>query len=199
MNMKKIALIAVMALFTLATSAQVKLAHVNFNELVTLMPESDNARSTMEAAQKEANETYQSMVEEAQTKYSEYQQKQSTWTAAIRDSKEKELGDIQNRIQEFQQSIQQELQQQNEQLMTPIYDKARKAIEKIAKAGGYVFVFDSSQYVYVDPSQSKDLTPEARKALNIPEGRTIESLQKELQAKQESAASSTGSTTGTAK
>ena len=118
--MKKIALIAVMALFTLAASAQVKLAHVNFNELVTLMPESDNARSTMEAAQKEANETYQSMVEEAQTKYSEYQQKQSTWTAAIRESKEKELGDIQNRIQEFQQSIQQELQQQNEQLMSPI-------------------------------------------------------------------------------
>jgi outer membrane protein len=194
MDMKKIALIAVMALFTLVAPAQVKIAHVNFNELVILMPESDNARSTLEAAQKEANETYQSMVEEAQTKYSEYQQKQSTWTAAIKESKEKELGDIQNRIQEFQQSIQQELQQQNEQLMTPIYEKARSAIEKIAKANGYAFVFDSSQYVYVDPSQSKDITPEARKALNIPEGRTIESLQKELQAKQEAAASTSSST-----
>jgi outer membrane protein len=198
MNMKKIALIAVMALFTLVAPAQVKLAHVNFSELVTLMPESDNARSTMEAAQKEANETYQSMVEEAQTKYSEYQQKQATWTAAIKESKEKELSDIQNRIQEFQQSIQQELQQQNDQLMSPIYEKARKAIEKIAKANGYAFVFDSSQYVYVDPSQSKDITPEARKALNIPEGRTIESLQQELQAKQEAAASTTSST-GTSK
>lgn len=196
--MKKIFVIALAAFASLTVSAQT-IGKVNFSELVMLMPEMDAARETIAASQKEADETYSAMLEEYQGKMSQYQQKQSTWTAAIRESKEKELGDIQNRIQEFQQSIQQELQQQNEQLMSPIYDKARKAIEKIAKAGGYVFVFDSSQYVYVDPSQSKDLTPEARKALNIPEGRTIESLQKELQAKQESAASSAGSTAGTAK
>lgn len=182
-----------MALISVAASAQVKIAHVNFQELVTLMPESDQARTTMEASQKEANETYQSMLEEAQTKYNEYQQKSSTWTPAIKESKEKELGDIQNRILEFQQSIQQELQQQNDQLMEPIYKKAREAVEKLAKAGGYAFVFDSSQYIYADPSQSKDLTPDARKALNIPAGRTIESLQKELQAKQEAAQSDSSS------
>lgn len=180
--MKRIALIAAMALLTIAASAQVKIAHVNFNELVTLMPESDNARSTMAAAQKEANETLQSMAEEGQKKFTEYQQKSSTWTAAIKESKEKELGDIQNRIQEFQQSIQQELQMQNEQLMEPIYRKARETVEKLAKDGGYAFVFDMSQFIYVDASQSKDLTAEARKALNIPADRTIESLQKELQA-----------------
>ncbi|MDO4844908.1 MAG: OmpH family outer membrane protein, partial [Bacteroidales bacterium] len=112
----------------------------------------------------------------------EYQQKQSTWTPAIKSSKEKELGEIQNRIQEFQQSIQAELQQQQQQLMDPIYKKAQEAVEKLAKAGGYLFVFETSQYLYVDKAQCKDLTPEARKAMNIPEDRTIEDLQKELQA-----------------
>ena len=136
----------------------------------------------MQTAQKEAQETLQSMMEEAQTKYNEYQQKQATWTPAIKSSKEKELGEIQNRIQEFQQSIQAELQQQQQQLMDPIYKKAQEAVEKLAKAGGYLFVFETSQYLYVDKAQCKDLTPEARKAMNIPEGRTIEDLQKELQA-----------------
>ena len=169
--MKKILLIAAMALFTLTASAQAKFAYVDFNELVMLAPEADAARSQMQTAQKEA-----------QTKYNEYQQKQSTWTPAIKSSKEKELGEIQNRIQEFQQSIQAELQQQQQQLMDPIYKKAQEAVEKLAKAGGYLFVFETSQYLYVDKAQCKDLTPEARKAMNIPEGRTIEDLQKELQA-----------------
>ncbi len=182
--MKKILLIALAALFTLTASAQAKFAYVDFNELVMLMPEADAARSQMQAAQKEAQETLQSMMEEAQNKYSEYQQKQSTWTPAIKASKEKELGDIQQRIQEFQQSIQAELQQQNQQLMDPIYKKAQEAVEKLAKAGGYLFVFETSQYLYVDKAQCRDLTPDARKALNIPEGRTIEDLQKELQAQQ---------------
>ena len=171
--MKKILLIAAMALFTLTASAQAKFAYVDFNELLMLAPEADAARSQMQAAQKEA-----------QTKYNEYQQKQSTWTPAIKSSKEKELGEIQNRIQEFQQSIQAELQQQQQQLMDPIYKKAQEAVEKLAKAGGYLFVFETSQYLYVDKAQCKDLTPEARKAMNIPEGRTLEDLQKELQTQQ---------------
>lgn len=183
--MKKIVLFAAMALFTLTASAQVKFAYVDFNELVMLMPESDAARAQMQTAQKEANDTYQSMVDEGQAKFNEYQQKQATWTPAIKESKEKELAEIQNRIQEFQQSIQLELQQQNQQLMEPIQKKALDVVEKLAKAGGYVFVFDMTQFYYVDKSQCKDLTPDARKELNIPAGRTLETLQAELQAQQQ--------------
>ncbi len=118
--MKKIFLLAAMALFTLSASAQVKIAHVNFSELYQLTSDADAARSTMAAAQKEANETFQSMYEEFQTKYNEYQQKSSTWTPAIKENKEKELSEINNRLQEFQQSIQQELAQKEQQLYEPM-------------------------------------------------------------------------------
>ena len=104
------------------------------------------------------------------------------WTAAIRESKEKELADIQNRIEEFNQSIQQELQQQQSQLMAPIQKKAVEAVNKLAKEGGYIYVFEQGSLLYFDASQSTDLTPAARKALNIPASRTLESLQQELQA-----------------
>ncbi len=183
--MKKIVLIAAMALLTLTASAQAKFAYVDFNVLVMLCPEADEARAQMQAAQKEANDTYSSMYEEAQTKYSDYQQKQATWTPAIRENKEKELNDIQKRIQEFEQSIQLELQQQQAQLMEPIQKKASEAVEKLAKAGGYTMVFEVSQYLYIDKAQCTDLTPDARKAMNIPAGRTLEDLQKELQAQQQ--------------
>lgn len=180
--MKKIILVATMALAAATAFAQPKFAHVNFSELVQLMPEADQARATMQAASKEAQDTYQAMEDEFNTKYQQYQQKAATWTAAIRESKEKELTEIQQRIQEAAQSFQAELQQQQQQLMAPIYKKAQDTLNEIAKAGGYVYVFDVTTALYVDPAQSTDLTAEARKALNIPEDRTLESLQAELQA-----------------
>lgn len=181
--MKKFILITAAAVITLSASAQnLKFAHVNFNELVMLMPEADSARAQMEVSQKEAQDTYRTMVEEYQSKAQKYQQNSSTWTAAIRESKEKELADISNRIQEFDQSIQQELQQQQQQLMAPIQQRAVAAVEKLAKEGGYIYVFEKASMLYVDETQSVDLTPAARKALNIPDGRTLETLQQELQA-----------------
>ena len=179
--MKKIILIVAAALVSLSASAQ-KFAHVNFNELVMLMPAADSARAQIAASQQEAQDTYKSMMDEFQNKYQQYQQKSSTWTAAIRESKEKELADIQNRIEEFNQSIQQELQQQQSQLMAPIQKKAVEAVNKLAKEGGYIYVFEQGSLLYFDASQSTDLTAAARKALNIPASRTLESLQQELQA-----------------
>ncbi len=176
-----------MALMTLTASAQLKLARVNFTELYQLSPAADEARAQMNVAQKEAQETFQSMYEEYQTKAQEYQQKQATWTPAIKESKERELGDIQNRLQEFQQSIQQELAAQEQQLYNPIIEAAREVVNKLAQEGGYAVVFDASQYIYASETLCKDLTPDAKKALNIPAERTLESLQQELQAQAQAA------------
>lgn len=181
--MKKIILIAAASLLSVAAFAQPKFAHVNYTELIQLMPEADDARAAMEASNKEVQETYAAMVEEYNTKYATYQQKQSTWTPAIRETKEKEIQGIVTRIQEFEQSIQTELQQQQQQLMAPIQKKANDTVKALAKEGGYVYVFDVNTPLYIDDTQSVDLTPAARKALNIPEGRTLETLQQELAAK----------------
>ena len=183
--MKKVILFAAMAFVAVTGFAQNKFAHVDFNELIYLMPEMDSAREIMDAAQLEAQETYESMVEEFQSKYSQYQQKAETWTASIRESKERELTDIQNRIEEFNQSVQQELSQRQQELLMPIQQKAQETVQAIAKAAGYVYVFDVASLLYFDESQSVNITPEARKALNIPEGRTLDSLQAELAAKQQ--------------
>ena len=183
--MKKILLIAVAAFAAIGAFAQPKFAHVNSTELVQLCPEMDKARETMNTASNEAQETFNDMVEEFNTKMSTYQSKGSTWTQAVRESKEKELTEIQQRLQEFSQTVQMELQQQQETLMQPIYEKVNQVVQDLAKKGGYIYVFDVQSLVYVDATQSFDLTPDARKALNIPADRTLESLAAELQAQQQ--------------
>ena len=191
--MKKIVLIAVAAFFTVAASAQnLKFAYVDFAELVQLMPEMDQARATLEENSKANEEILMSMYEEYQKKGQEYQQKASTWTAAIRESKEKELMDIQARLEQTQQSLQVELQQLQNQLQAPVVEKAQKAVETLAKAKGVAGVFEKASLLYVDAAQLIDLTPEARTALNIPEGRTLEQLQQELAAKAQAAQAGQG-------
>ena len=181
--MKKILLIAAAAsMFSLAATAQTKFAHVNFGELVQLMPEADSAMVQLEAANNEAQETYNSMVSEFQSKYDQFEQKQASWTPAVRESKQKELMDIQTRVQEFQQAIQQDMSQLQNTLMAPISQKAQEVVTNLAKEKGVIYVYDSSTLLYVDDAQSIDLTPEARTALNIPADKTIESVMAARQA-----------------
>ena len=94
---------------------------------------------------------------------------------------------IEERLQQTQQSLQQEMQQLQQSLQAPIYEKAQNAVNEIAKAKGLSVVFEKNSLLYFDPSQGVDLTPEARLMLNIPEGRTLASLQAELQAKAQAA------------
>ena len=181
--MKKILLIAAMAIMSVAASAQdFKWAYVDFNELVMLMPEMDEARATMTENQKTNEEILVAMYEEYQTKMQQYQQKAESWTPAIRESKEKEIMEIQSRFEQTQQSLQVELQQLQQNLQAPIYDKAQATVGELAKAKGIALVFEVSSLLYLDPAQGLDLTPEARTALNIPADRTLETLQMELQA-----------------
>ena len=186
--MKKMFLIAAMAIASIAATAQdFKFAYVDMNELIMLMPEMDEARAQMETAQQEAQETYAAMVQEYETKAQQYQQKAESWTPTIRESKAAELQQIEMRIQEFNQAISQELQQTQQMLQMPIVEKAQKVVDELAKAKGVAFVADLANFLYVDEAQAINLTPEARVKLNIPEGRTLETLQAELQAKAQAA------------
>ena len=127
------------------------------------------------------------MYEEYQSKYQQYEQKSSTWTAAVLEAKQRELMEIEQRLQQTQQSLQQEIQQLQQNLQAPIMEKANKVVNDLAKAKGTAAVFEVSSLLYVDPAQMVNLTPEARVALNIPEGRTLETLQAEMMAKAQAA------------
>ena len=187
--MRKILLIAAMVAMSVAASAQsLKWAYVDFNELVMLMPEMDEARATLDENQRTNEEILVAMYEEYQTKMQQYQEKAQSWTPAIRESKEREIMEIQSRFEQTQQSLQVEIQQLQQSLQTPIYEKAQNTVTELAKAQGIAFVFEKSSMLYVDPAQGVDLTPEARTALNIPADRTLETLQAELQAQAQAAA-----------
>jgi outer membrane protein len=89
-------------------------------------------------------------------------------TNLIREAKASEIQEMQVRLQNFAQTAQQDLQQQSMMLIQPVMDKARQAIEAVAKAQGLLYVFDLSQGnpVYTGP-ESVDMLPLVKTELGL--------------------------------
>jgi len=90
-------------------------------------------------------------------------------TPAIRDAKEKELQDLQQRIQEFQTTAQEDYQKMQSDLFKPILDKANDAIKKVAKVNGFTYIYDigTPGIVYYSDTMSIDITSLVKKELGI--------------------------------
>ena len=71
------------------------------------------------------------------------------------------------RIQEFQENAQKQLQEREAELLKPIIDRAKKAIEDVAREGGYTYVFDSGTGALLYQQDSEDLMPQVKKKLGL--------------------------------
>ena len=170
MNMKKMlrtALLAVVITGTSFVSNAQKIAHINLDSLVSLMPESKEAQKAQQDYLKQLEGTVTAMQTELQTKYQDYLDNQTKLTDLIKKNKEKELQDLDQRIKDFQTNAQQDLQKKNEELGKPVLDKARKAIDQVAKENGYKYVLDTSTGIVLYSEPTDDIFPLVKKKLNI--------------------------------
>lgn len=169
--MKRIIVIAlsVFSVVSLASAQGFKFGHLNMQEVIFLMDETDSARVEMEKFNSEMQETYNAMAQEFETKYRTYQEMAANWTPSVRATKEQELADLQNRLQQYQQNAQMDMNNLQQQLMGPISQKANEAVTKVGKANGLIYVFDlsSGAVPYFDAAQSMDITAQVKAELGI--------------------------------
>jgi outer membrane protein len=159
------ALLICLATVSLAQSH--KFGHINSAELLQLMPEIKKADSTLQAYQKQLEEQNQTMLNEYQTKVTDYQKNEATMPDAVKDVKQQEISDLQQRIQQFQQTAQDKFQQKKEELYSPILKKAEDAIKQVAKEHTFSYVFDTSAGSVVYAQESDDIMPLVKKKLGL--------------------------------
>lgn len=169
--MKKtlIALLVVMFAFGTTAVAQktVKLGHINSSELMQIMPGRDEAQATLLKEVDELQNTMKNMQAELEQRYNEYMGKKDQMSDLIRQTKERELQDMGNRIQDFQESAQKQLAEREQEVLKPIIDKAKKAIEDVAKENGYTYIFDSGVGALLYQQDSDDIMPLVKKKLGL--------------------------------
>lgn len=121
-----------------------KFGHLDAQEVLLSLPERAEAQASIESAAGEYETEVARMQSELETKFADYQAKASTWPDAIRQQKERELQQLDAGLQEFGVTIQNDLAQMEQQLLSPMIERVRKAIEDVGKEQGYTYIFDTS-------------------------------------------------------
>ena len=153
------------AMLGISTASAQKFARINLQEVVVAMPEFDEAQKNLEAFGKDLQEQMEQIQVEFNNKLADFQKNQATMAASIKQMKQQELEQLQQRFSEFQQIAQQDFQKKEQELMEPIIKKANEAITEVSKAGGYTVIFETGQMIYFDEAQVKDITPEVKAKL----------------------------------
>jgi outer membrane protein len=155
--------------FSLSSFSQktVKIGYIDLQGLIAVMPGIDSVKVKLQAYQKTLSDQMDAMRAEFENKYLDYQQNQSTLSDLIKQTKEKELTDLQARIDGFQQKAQQDLQAKQQELLQPIIDKAKNAIRDVAKENNYTTILNSIEDVVLYSEQGDDILPLVKKKLGI--------------------------------
>ncbi len=162
--MKKI-IITIMLAIPMLASAQ-KFGHINTQELFSQMPEVNQVKLKMDTVQSQYENQLASMNEEFQKKVQDYQSQEATMADAIKQIRQQELQEMQQRIQLFYQTAEQDIQKKQQELLAPVHEKMTKAIKAVGERENYTYIFDSAAMVHIG-ADATDATPAVKKELGI--------------------------------
>ena len=167
--LKRITLILMVALLPLMAMAQtVKLGYINSQEVMMMMPEVNDVEKQLAEFNEKNMKYLQDMEKEIQDKYAKYEQEKDNMTDAIRRVQEEELMGLQQRLQTTYQALQQEAQKKQAELIQPLQEKLRAAIETVSKKQGLTMVYDMMSGAVLYKSEAAvDITPAVKKELGI--------------------------------
>ena len=121
-----------------------KVGHVDSAAIMEIMPERVKVEQDLQAYAAELQDELQAMGAEYQSKIQDYQANQASMSNLVRQSKEKEIVDLETRIQEFQGSADMALQSKQVELITPLIEKVQNAVNAVGKEKGFTYILDKS-------------------------------------------------------
>jgi outer membrane protein len=166
-TMKKIkSLLMAIALVLGATSfvnAQSKMAHVDTQALMESMPEMKAAQNQLEKLQKTYDTEIKAMAKEFEAKVKQYGNEEGTKTQEENEKRVIEVQGMEKNISAYRQQAMEDLRSKELDIYQPILDKARTAIQKVARAQGINYVMDSTAGSGLLLADGKDLLTDVKK------------------------------------
>ena len=145
-----------------------KFGHINTNELITALPAMKAVTTKLEAEFKQKETQLTTMQEDLRKQQTEYQASASKLTQTERAAKEKQLGEMGQKVQNFYALAQEQLKAKEQELKAPILEKVRTAIQEVGDEKGFLYIFEVASGVAVFHSdKSVDVTPLVKTKLGV--------------------------------
>ena len=144
---KKILVALAIALPSMAFAQ--KFAVVDAETIMPLMPEAKAAEEKLQQASATFQNEFDKLREEIDKKYAEYQALPADTPESIKERRQQEMQELDQKAQRFYQQAQQDLERQHMQLLQPVQEKLLNAIKTVGAEGGYSMVFPNGIALYV--------------------------------------------------
>ncbi|MCE1189898.1 MAG: OmpH family outer membrane protein [Ignavibacteria bacterium] len=171
--MKKIVLllVAFLVLFTGKNYAQTKIGYVDSDAIMDQLPDAQDARQQLDAVIQEWQSELSKMERDWKSKYDDYDKKKLLLSDQQRSEIEADLMKMEQKITEYREKkfgTNGELFTKQDDLMKPVQNKVFNAVQKVAKAEDFDFVFDRSGGTLMLYSKDKyDITNLVLKELKV--------------------------------
>ena len=154
---------------SVAFGQTIKFGVINSQEVISKMPERDSAEAKLMKLRNELGEQIEALQVEYNQKVQAYVQGREKMASLVVQNKEKELQELQQRVQEYAQNAEAELGKQQTALLKPIVEKINDAIKAVGKSNGFSYIFDTAipSLAYYNTDQAVDVLPLVIKQLGI--------------------------------
>lgn len=168
LNRLAIFLVIVFAGFSAKAQNTLKIGHVNIQELVQKHPAADSIQAVLEAETKEMEKLYGEMISEHETKLAAFEKEKSGYSEFVLKSKENELVEMAQKIQDYNRNAQQQLQKRNMELLKPVYEQINREVSNYAGLNHFTYILDISTgcAAYISP-ESENITPKILEKLKL--------------------------------
>ena len=167
-NLIAIAVFVVAGTFTAtAQTSASKVCHIASQELVEIMPKAKAAEKQLRNLAKTYEAELVNMDKNLQTKSQEAQAKAKSRSDEENQRILEQIQADRKTIEEFYTNSQKSLSQKRTDLLKPVYEEARQAIFKVARAKGFDYVLDSTTGTGVIMADGYDLMSDVKSALGI--------------------------------
>jgi outer membrane protein len=157
------------ALVISISSFSQKLGHTDGQALLLAMPERSSVEEKLQKIAKEYETTLTTMKSDYDAKVKESEANRGAWPEAILQSKAKSITDLEQNLYDLQQTANDDLDKQQMVLLKPLIDKVNNAIDKVAVANGYTYIFDAGVGALLYKG-GDDVTELVKAELGIPAG-----------------------------
>ena len=158
-----------LALLPMGMMAQeTKLGHVNSQEILSLMPERTEIEKKLGEIQDEWEKMLVKSREEYNVKVKDFIDKQATMSESIKQARQAEIADMEQRINTLNQQAQADIAKKYQEFSAPMIEKVKKAIDAVGAEGGYTYILDVvSQVIVYQSPKANDVTPLVKKKLGL--------------------------------
>ena len=125
-------------------------AYIDTQEIFKLMPETIEMQRKLAQRQEQITAELSSIENQYNSLLNEYQNYHKNWSENVLSTKQKELQSIAESYEKYRQNSTENIQIMQNELVKPIEEKIKNAIQTVGFENDFLFIFDVSALLYVN-------------------------------------------------